>query len=96
MTALLLFLVEQTLDIFRRVLSWSSGPDDIIYLALPRSVLKCDYSLSNIYSSSSSRAENTHQVSAFHMEDLSQHLNNLWNDSDRYVRAYHYRVAKHC
>ena len=31
MTALLLFLIEQALDIFRRV-SRSSGPDDIIYL----------------------------------------------------------------
>jgi hypothetical protein len=38
--------------------------------------MKCDYLLSKIHSSSS-RAENTDQISAFHVEDVSQHLNNL-------------------
>jgi hypothetical protein len=49
--------------------------------------MKCDYLLSKIYSSGG-RAENTDQISAFHVEDLSQHLNNLWKNPDtRYVRV---------
>jgi len=54
-------------------------------LALPRSVLKCDYSFSTICSSSSSRAENTDQI--MWRTCHNAHLNNLWNNSDRYTRA---------